>query len=69
MVDAAPLLQTAGHSMSDDPDWIPPAHWVRAIQRAQHRAPCYRTDERFQCVVQDCEWRQSCCKLVAAWRR
>jgi hypothetical protein len=68
MMDAAPLPEATGQSFEES-DWTPPAVWVRSIQRAQHRVPCYRTDERFQCTVQDCEWRRSCLKLVAAWRR
>jgi len=67
-MDTALLIRTIGYSTSDDPDWAPPP-WVRAVQRAQRHTPCYRTDERFQCAVQDCEWRRSCLKLVAAWRR
>jgi len=68
-METAPLIQTTAYSTSDDPDWTPPTPWVRAIQRAQRRTPCYRTEERFQCADQDCEWRRSCLKLVAAWRR
>ncbi|HYE35925.1 hypothetical protein [Methylocaldum sp.] len=71
MMDVSPIVKDAGRSfvLSEDPDWTPPTHWVRAVQLAQRRAPCYRTDDRFQCAAQDCEWRRSCLKLVAVWRR
>jgi hypothetical protein len=67
-MDAAPPLRIA-RPTPDEPDAPPPAAWVRAVQRAQQRTPCYRTEERFQCTVPDCEWRRACLKLVAAWQR
>jgi hypothetical protein len=67
MMDAASPLQPR-HSF-EDPDGPPSATWIRAVQRAQHSVPCYRTDERVQCALPDCDWRRACLKLVAAWRR
>jgi hypothetical protein len=41
---------------------------IRAIQKAQGLDDCFRTDQRFFCKNEDCEWRDRCFKLVASWR-
>ena len=42
---------------------------VRALQLAEGRQACFRTEQRLLCENEECEWRQSCRRLVAAWRR
>jgi len=45
------------------------AAMVRAIQTAQGSEACFRSDKRLVCSKLDCEWRDKCCRLIAAWRR
>lgn len=41
---------------------------VRAMQIADGHVPCFRTEARFACREIDCEWRDSCTRLVAEWK-
>ncbi|MBS1215016.1 MAG: hypothetical protein H6R26_3633 [Proteobacteria bacterium] len=41
---------------------------IRAIQRAQGKEACFRTDKRYVCKQQSCEWRKECQRLVARWQ-
>jgi hypothetical protein len=50
------------YAMLDEPKLI------RAIQKAHGQDDCFRTDQRFFCRNQECEWRSKCLKLVASWR-
>ena len=42
---------------------------IQAIQEAEGRKTCFRSEDRFLCRNFDCEWRGDCQKLTAAWRR
>jgi hypothetical protein len=42
---------------------------VRLTQLAEGRQACFRTEQRLLCENEECEWRRSCRRLVAAWRR
>ncbi len=42
---------------------------VRSVQTVKGHEPCFQSDERNYCVEYDCEWRNECMKLVAAWMR
>ncbi len=41
---------------------------IRAIQRAQGKEACFRTEKRYLCKNQSCEWRKECLRLVAHWQ-
>ncbi len=41
---------------------------IRAIQRAQGKEACFRTERRYLCKNQSCEWRKQCLRLVAHWQ-
>jgi hypothetical protein len=41
---------------------------IRAIQKAQGREPCFRSDDNIHCPERNCEFRKQCLKLTAAWR-
>lgn len=40
---------------------------IRAIQRAQGKEDCFRTDRRYTCKNLECPWRGDCMRLVARW--
>lgn len=42
---------------------------IRATQLKQGVEPCFLTEKRLLCRQETCEWRQECCRLVAAWKR
>ncbi|SJM90012.1 conserved hypothetical protein [Crenothrix polyspora] len=42
---------------------------IRAIQRAAHNVPCFRTERSIFCTEENCKWRTECKKLVAEWYR
>ena len=42
---------------------------VHAIQKAEHHAPCYLSENRFFCNEKECEWSHECNRLLAAWMR
>lgn len=42
---------------------------IQAIQHARGENVCFLDDARFSCKRYDCEWRNECLKLTAAWRR
>ena len=42
---------------------------VRATQLAAGQQACFRTEQRLLCANEECEWRRSCRRLVAVWRR
>jgi phosphohistidine phosphatase SixA len=71
MIDASSFATASDEyvAFADDPERILSSSWVRAVQTARGQIPCYRTDGRFGCSVPDCEWRHSCLKLIAEWRR
>jgi hypothetical protein len=53
------------------PDWRylgTETRLVRAIQKARGDEDCYLTDKRIKCWAA-CDWRSSCFRLVAEWRR
>jgi len=41
---------------------------VRAIQQRLGHPLCFATDQRYDCDKQ-CEWREQCVGLIAAWQR
>jgi hypothetical protein len=54
------------------PDWRylgTETQLVRAIQKARGHDVCFMTDKRIQCWSAVCDWRSSCFRLIAEWRR
>lgn len=47
---------------------LPKKTLIQAIQRAQGQAPCFLSDNRYECVTA-CEWKSLCKKLIAEWMR
>lgn len=41
---------------------------VHAIQKACRHSPCFLSENRMLCDEVECEWREECKKLVAAWK-
>ena len=42
---------------------------IRAIQAARGEEPCFMSEKRLVCKIEDCEWRGECRRLIAAWKR
>jgi len=42
---------------------------IRSAQYRRGIEACYRTEKRFSCADDACEWRSNCRKLVAVWKR
>ncbi len=42
---------------------------VRAIQKACHHRPCFRSGTGAPCQDKECKWETECQKLVAEWMR
>jgi hypothetical protein len=42
---------------------------IRLLQEERGDEPCFRTDKRLTCRREECQWRQECRRLVAAWKR
>ncbi len=42
---------------------------VQAIQKANHRRSCFRSDSSIRCKKEDCKWKSECQKLIAVWMR
>ncbi len=42
---------------------------IRSIQTARGKEPCFMTDKRLLCKREECEWRNECRRLLAAWKR
>ena len=40
---------------------------IQSIQNADHQPRCFRSILNSTCNEQDCQWKQECKKLVAAW--
>ena len=42
---------------------------IRAMQTERGTEACFLTDKRLVCQDRNCEWRKTCCRLVAVWWR
>ena len=66
-----PALKAQHGDLSRDVRLNTEATLLRLIQTSTSREKehCFMTSERLLCKDTSCEWREQCCKLVAAWRR
>ncbi len=66
-----PALKAQHSGLSHDVRLDTEATLLRLIHAStlREKEHCFMTGERLLCKDIDCEWREQCCKLVAAWRR
>ncbi len=64
------VLQLAGLMGIEDPEAAGnKTDLIRAIQKAAHQRPCFRSGINSSCLQQDCKWKMECRKLIAEWMR